>query len=779
MRSRIQSRYLFSNFGCISEARSPLGLILSTTRWIVQRNMSPNAGLSGDDATISNLCKQKRYRDALFAFQSLESQTLHRNTYVQLVLVCSHLKSIHDGRLIHRHLSRVFTDVILNNHILSMYGKCGAMDDARQLFERMAERNLVSWTAMISGYSQSNKEIDAVGFYLRMLRSGLLPDHFTLGSVIRSCSGMLDLELGRQMHCHCIKLGYCSDLIVQNAIVTMYSKTDRIDDAFLEFLSIAEKDLISWSSMIAGLAQQAHELEALCLFKEMICSGNHRPNEFHFGSAFSACRNINLLDYGEQMHNLCIKIGLDKDAFTGCSLTDMYARCGKLDCTKKAFYDVQVPDLVSWNSVICAFTNKGLMGEALQLLAEMRLSGFEPDDITIRCLLCACTTPASLFLGQLFHSYLTKMSFDTDIAVCNSLVNMYAKCAELETALNLFEEMGNLRNIVSWNTVLTACLQNQRPDEVLRLSGLMWNLRNEFDQITFSCVLSASADLACIEVGSQVHCHAFKTGFDEMLVVRNGLINMYAKCGNLNKARNLFELTGNDCDVFSWSSLIVGYAQFGNGRESLELFKRMQNIGIRPNHVTFVGVLTACSHIGLVDEGLHYYNMMNDMYAICPTREHCSCIVDLLSRAGRLNEAESFIHNIPIEPDLIMWKTLLAACRVQNNVDIGKRAAISVLHIDPFDSSAYVLLCSIYASSGCWDDFARLRKFMKSFGVKKSPGKSWILVKGEVSVFSVEDRSHKQLEDIYETLRVLDFDMRKVDENHPMNLSWQRRFEAY
>lgn len=651
-----------------------------------------------------------------------------------------------------------------------MYGKCAAMDDARQLFDSMPERNVVSWTAMISGYSRNNREAEAVELYSGMLRTGLFPDQFSLGSVIRSSSGLFDGELGRQVHCHVVKLGYELDLTVLNALVTMYSKTDRINDALMVFQKITEKDEVSWGSMIAGFAQQGRELEALHLFKEMISTGVHWPNEFHFGSAFSACGNLSLLGYGEQIHSLCTKLGLEKDPFAGCSLSGLYARCGKLICTRKSFYQVEVPDLVSWNSVISAFACENFVNEAVQFFSEMRLSGLEPDDITIRCLLCACRIPQSLFQGQLIHAYLFKMSFDRNIAVCNALLNMYAKCSELNTAMNLFKEMNNTRNTVSWNTILTACLQHQQPLEVFRLSGLMRSSEFEFDQITFNSLLSASADLAYLDMGNQVHCQALKSGFEDSLVVSNGLINMYAKCGSLDQAGKLFVLMGSDCDVFSWSSLIVGYAQFGYGRESLELFKRMQFCGIKPNHVTFVGVLTACSHIGLVDEGLYYYDSMSTIYAICPTREHCSCIVDLLARAGRLSEAENFINKMPIEADVIMWKTLLAACRAQNNVDIGKRAAESVLCIDPYSSAAYVLLSSIYASSGCWDGLAKLRRSMKSHGVKKSPGKSWIEVKGETSDFIIEDRRHRRTEDIYGILEVLDFDMREAGRDPTLSL---------
>ncbi|XP_010923888.1 pentatricopeptide repeat-containing protein At3g53360, mitochondrial [Elaeis guineensis] len=716
---------------------------------------------------ISSLCRQKRFREALQAFHSLRVQKpnfqLHPSTYAHLFLACSHLKSLHHGRLVYHHLtnSGVPADVILRNHIINMYGKCGSLDEARQLFDVMPERNLVSWTSMISGYSQNHLEWEAVELYIEMLRSGLAPDQFALGSVVKACSGLSDVELGKQLHCHAVKSDHGAARIVQNALITMYSKSERIENASVVFERIAEKDLISWGSMIAGFGQQGCELEALHLFKEMLHMGVHRPNEFLFGSAFSACGSILQSGLGEQLHGLSIKFGLENDTFAGCSLSDMYARCGRLDCAKKAFYAIDMPDLVCWNSIINAFSCVGLTNESMLFFSEMRDFGLQPDDITARCLLCACTGSDSLRQGQLVHSYVLKIGLDSNIAVQNTLLMMYSKCSDVSTALGLFNEMNDW-DLVSWNTILTACLQHQQSEEVFHLLKLMRSLNSKLDRITLNTLLSACADLGYLEMGNQVHAYALKVGLEADVMVRNGLIDTYAKCGSLDDAKELFDWMGNNRDVFSWSSLIVGYAQFGYAKESLKLFACMQSLGIRPNHVTFVGVLTACSRVGLVDEGCYYYSIMKVEHGITPTREHCSCVVDLLARAGRLSEAETFIDQMPFEPDVVMWKTLLAACRMYHNVEIGKRAAEEILKMDPSNSAAYVLLCNIYASSGHWDDFAMLRKLMKSSGVRKVPGKSWIKVRGEVSVFIVEDRSHLESEAIYVMLKLLGFEMREA-----------------
>ncbi|XP_077234852.1 tetratricopeptide repeat (TPR)-like superfamily protein [Tasmannia lanceolata] len=715
---------------------------------------------------ISSLCKQSFFKQSLQAFNFIQNNTpfqINPSTYTHLILACSSLKSLEHGRRVHDHLLRsdFQPDVILHNHIISMYGKCGSLVDAQRVFDIMPERNVVTWSSMITGYSQNHREEEAIELYFRMRHLGFIPDQFVFGSVIRACSSMIDLELGRQLHCHVIKSEFGSDRFVQNALVAMYSKFDRIDDALVVFERIATKDLISWGSIIAGYAQQGYELEALLLFKKMLSMGVYYANEFIFGSVFSACSGLLQLEYGKQTHGMSIKFGLGRDAFAGCSLSDMYAKCSSLDSAKKAFYQIDRPDLVSWNAIIAAFAYSDAVNGAMFFFSQMRDSGLSPDQITVRCLLCACTSHDTLRQGQQVHSYIVKTGFDIYIPVYNTLLTMYAKCSDLSDAFRLFSDMNGNRDLVSWNAVLTACIQHDEADKVFRITTLMHSSGNKPDQITLSNVLSACASLATLEMGNQVHDYAIKIGLEVDLSVANSLIDMYAKCGSLNDAQKLFNLMRNS-DVVSWSSLIVGYAQFGYGKEALELFRDMQSLGVKPNHVTFVGVLSACSRVGLVDKGLHYYKTMESDYGVAPTREHCSCMVDLLARAGCLREAERFIDQMTVEPDVVVWKTLLAACRIYGDLELGKRAAESILKLDPYNSAAYVLLCNIYASAGCWDDVARLRKLMKSGGVRKVPGQSWIKVRDEVHVFCVEDRLHSEMGEIYVMLEDLCLQMREA-----------------
>ncbi|KAL3536304.1 hypothetical protein ACH5RR_004765 [Cinchona calisaya] len=638
--------------------------------------------------------------------------------------------------------------MILQNHILNMYGKCGSVTEARKVFDEMAERNVVSWTSVIAGYSQNGQESEAINLYLQMRQAGLMPDQYTFGSIIKACSDLNAVMLGKQLHAHVIKSEQSSHLIAQNALIAMYTKFGLINDAQDVFSRIESRDLISWSSMIAGFSQLGYELEALYCFKEMLQQNTYQPNEFVFGSVFSACGRLIQPEYGRQMHGVSIKFGFGRDAYSGCALTDMYGRCGFLGDSETAFSQIEKPDIVSWNAIIAGFAYGGDSNKAMSIFSQMRNLALKPDDVTIRSLLCSFTSPLSLFQGKHIHSYIIKSGLDLDVPVCNTLLSMYANCSCVPEAYKIFNEIQRNADLVSWNAILSACMQHDQAGKVFSLLNLMLLSPNKPDQVTIVNVLVSCGKVTSLEMGDQIHCYTLKTALKQDLAVTNGLVDMYVKCGSLKKAQTLFDCMEKP-DVISWSSLIVGYAQFGYGEQALKLFTRMRNSGVKPNQVTFVGVLTACSHVGLVEEGWHLFDNMEVQHGIAPTREHCSCVVDLLARSGCINEAEAFINQMAFDPDIVVWKTLLAACKTHKNVEVGKRAAENILRIDPFNSTAHVLLSSIYASTGSWKDFATLRNLMKQKGVKKVPGQSWIEVRDKVHVFSAEDGLHPERGKIY------------------------------
>ncbi|KAL6523224.1 hypothetical protein OROGR_016827 [Orobanche gracilis] len=702
---------------------------------------------------ISSLCKQKVFRDALQAFDLLEKNAdcmIDQSTYTHLIYACSSLRSLEYGRKIHNHISKsnFLPNMILENHILNMYGKCGSTNDARNVFENMQARNVVTWTALIAGYSQNSRDVEAVNLYIHMQQSGFMPDQFTFGSVVKACANLNDAYLGAQFHAQVIKSRFGSHLITRNALIAMYTKFSQIDKVCSVFSHIESKDLISWSSMIAGFSKLGYESEALYCFKEMLSRSTCKPNEFILGSVFSACASLDRPEYGKQIHGLSIKYRLECNAFAGCSLTDMYVKCGFFISGKKAFGSIENPDIVSWNALIAGFAYGGDANEAMSIFSRMRRLRLSPDEITVRSLLCGFTDPMNLSQGKQVHSYIIQIGLDHDIPVCNTLLTMYANCAGYANAYKMFDEIQGDADLISWNAIITMCMHRHQIEQVFSLFKIMLLVHGRPDHITLSNVLGACGRIASLEMGDQIFCPAVKNGLDLDIMVVNGLIDMFVKCGSLERSRKLFDCMQNP-DVVSWSSLIVGYAQFGNGEEAFNLFKRMKKQSIEPNQVTFVGVLTACSHVGLVDEGMELFKSMEKAHNVVPAKEHYSCVVDLLARAGRIHEAEAFMVRMGFEPDIVMWKTLLSACRNRGNVEVGKRAAENILKIDPSSCAAHVLLCGVYASAGDWKDVANLRSLMREKGVRKVPGRSWIEVKDRVHVFSAEDGLHPERDSIF------------------------------
>ena len=508
--------------------------------------------------------------------------------------------------------------------------------------------------------------------------------------------------------------------------------------------------------MVSGYSQQAHRLLAIETFKKMLAEAQI-PNEFLFGSIFSACGAVENLGYGQEIHALCLKRDLAKDACAGAAAADMYAKCDDLAAATKVFQGIRNPDTAAWNSIISAYAYSGKVNKAVDFFMKMMVSNSRPDDLTTRSLLCNLEF---LVQGQLIHSLSVKFGFLPDLLVCNSLISMYGKCSGgINMSFQVFDEMEE-RDLVTWNSILSACLQENQFERVLGLVSPLILSGHKPDQITISTILAAASILGYLEFALQLHADAIKTGWEEDEALRKDFIDAYAKCGSPDEALKLFDLHSRRFqDSMPWSSLILGFGQSGQAQEALRLFDEMLRREIPPNHVTFVGVLSACSKAGLVEEAWRIFDAITRVHGVEKTREHYSCMVDVLSRAGYLREAEELLEGMPFEPDAVAWKTLLSACRARGDLGMAERAAGQVLELDPGNSAANVMLCGVYASKGRWEEVAGLRRRMRGGKVVKEPGKSWIRVNGTVSVFVVKDKMHPETKGIYSLLGFLQGDM--------------------
>ncbi|XVF31235.1 hypothetical protein REPUB_Repub16aG0127900 [Reevesia pubescens] len=623
--------------------------------------------------------------------------------------------------------SRFASETFVLNKLIDAYSKCGSLEDARKVFTKMPQRNIFSW----------------------------------------------------------------------NIVITALTKLAFVDEAARIFGSMPEHDQCSWNSIISGFAQQDRFEEALYYFVRMHTE-DFVLNEYSFGSALSACAGLKDLKMGTQIHALLSKTRFLSDVYTGSALIDMYGKCGSVGCSQRAFNDMSERNSVSWNSLITCYEQNGPASAALEVFLRMMDCGIEPDELTFASVVSACASLSAIKEGRQIHAHIVKCDkLRDDVVLCNALVDMYAKCSRISEARCVFDRMpvrnvvsetsmvsgyakaGSVRtarlmftkmmesNIVSWNALIAGYTQNGEDEEALRLFRLLKRESVCPTHYTFGNLLNACANLADLQLGRQAHTHVLKHGFrfrlgeESDIFVGNSLIDMYMKCGSVEDGDQVFK-NMMERDWVSWNAMIVGYAQNGYGNKALELFKNMLLSGEKPDHVTMIGVLCACSHAGLVEEGRHHFSSMSREHGLVPLKDHYTCMVDLLGRAGCLDEAKNLIETMPIKPDAVVWGSLLGACKVHRDITLGKYVAEKLLEIDPSNSGPYVLLSNMYAELGRWGDVVRVRKLMRKQGVIKQPGCSWIEIQGHVSVFMVKDKRHPQKKEIYSVLNALIKQMKRV-----------------
>ncbi|KAE8668793.1 Pentatricopeptide repeat-containing protein [Hibiscus syriacus] len=419
-------------------------------------------------------------------------------------------------------------------------------------------------------------------------------------------------------------------------------------------------------------------------------------------------------------------------------LINGYLLAGDLDGARQLFDEMRERNVATWNVVVAGFIQFEFNEEGLYLYREMHVSGFRPDDFTLSSVLRGCAGLKSLLVGRQVHCCVVKCGFGFHLVVGSSLAHMYMKCGSLEEGERVIKSMP-IRNVVAWNTLIAGNAQSGYSESVLALYCMMKMAGSRPDKITFVSVLSSCSELATLGQGQQIHVDVIKTGASADVSVISTLISMYSRCGCLEDSIKIF-LKCEVADHVLWSSMIAAYGFHGLGEEAVELFEQMEKEGLEPNDFTFLSLLYACSHCGLKDKGLEFFKLMTEKYGIKPGVQHYTCTVDLLSRAGCLNEAEAMIKSMPVKGDSIIWKTLLSACKIYKNADMARRVAEEVLKLDPQDSASYVLLANIHASEKSWHSVSEVRKIMRDRRVKKEPGVSWLEIRNQVHQFCMSDK---------------------------------------
>lgn len=478
------------------------------------------------------------------------------------------------------------------------------------------------------------------------------------------------------------------------------------------------------------------------------------PNQFTFSAILPACADTRIFVHGEQVHSLITKHGFELHLFVASALVDMYAKCSDMKLAERVFDEMPERNLVSWNSLIVGFLQNKLYDKAIDFFKEvLGDTSIIPSQVTFSSGLSACANMGGVDIGRQVHGVVVKYGLIPLAYVKNSVMDMYCKCGLFEDAFKLFKTIEN-RDVVTWNVIVMGCVHEGNFEEAC---NYFWAMRSDGiypDEASFSTALHAVASIAAMDQGTLVHNQVIKTGFGMNVCVVNSLIKMYAKCGSLVDARRVFT-ESEDTNVVSWTTMISACQQHGCAYQVIELFENMLKKGIKPTWVTFVCVLSACSHTGLVDEGFYYFNSMGKQHNMNPGHEHYACMVDLLSRAGRLGEAKSFVESMPIEPDVSVWGALLGACRRHGDLEMAIEVAERLFEIEPDNPGNYVLLCNMYTRNGRLKEANEVRRLMGVKRVRKETGCSWIDVKNKTYVFTAYDRSHDKTNEIYEMLAKL------------------------
>ncbi|KAG1331984.1 Pentatricopeptide repeat-containing protein [Cocos nucifera] len=523
----------------------------------------------------------------------------------------------------------------------------------------------------------------------------------------------------------------------------------------LLFSQIPHPNDFSFNLMIRGLATCWNDPSlALHYYLRMIESGA-KPNHYTYPFVLLASANLQSLYHGQTAHASMFKTGFDSNDHVQHSLITMYSRCGEVGSARKVFDEICDRDMISWNSMISGYARMGFAREAIGLFRMMRAEGFEPDEVTLVSVLAACGDLGDLSFGAWLEGLVEGNKLVLNSFLGSALIDMYGKCGDLESARRIFDGMAK-KDLVVWNAMITGYAQNGLAHEAIALFHAMREASIEPDKITMIGVLSACPSAGGLELGSWLDAYALQRGLHHNVYVGTALIDMYAKCGDLDRAVHIFDMMPQK-NIVSWNAMISALAFHGQSREAISLFERMRNEegAIQPNDVTFVGVLSACVHGGLVDEGRRRFNSMGSMFGLVPKIEHYSCMVDLLARAGLLEEAWEFMEKMPKKPDAVVLGALLAACRNCRNVEVGERVISKILELDPSNSGNYVISSKIYAGLKRWDDSARMRGLMRERGISKTPGCSWIEVDGQVHEFHAGDGLHLKAVEIDQIIEIL------------------------
>ncbi|XP_002510857.2 pentatricopeptide repeat-containing protein At2g29760, chloroplastic [Ricinus communis] len=587
---------------------------------------------------------------------------------------------------------------------------------------------------------------------------------FTSSSTTRKCQQIIksgfSIKSIKEQHAHLIRTHHHKNPKSMSNVIKSYALSrSHLNKANFAFIQIGQPTLLIFNYLIRGLSQSENPNEAIVMYSDLMYNQGILGDNLTFIYLFKACSRVKDVLHGQVFHVQVLKLGFGSYLFIENSLIRMYGYFGELGYAQKVFDKMDDRDLVSWNSLICGYSQCNRFKEVLDLFNLMREANVTADSVTMVKVILACSYLCEDGVVDSMVKYIEDKHVDIDVYLGNSLIDMYgrrglvdlarrvfdrmqeknivswnamltgyATAGDLVAAKKLFNEMP-IRNVISWTCMISGCAQANQCSDALKLFQEMMDANVKPDEITVSSVLSACSHLGLLDTGQTVHEYMCRHDIKSDVYVGNALIDMYCKCGVVDKALEVFHDMKKK-DSVSWTSMILGLAVNGFVDNVFELFSQMLRDGLQPTHGSFIGILLACTHAGLVDKGLEYFESMEHVYGLRPEMKHYGCVVDLLSRSGELDRAYEFIKQMPVVPDVVLWRILLSACKLHRNLVLAEIATSKLLELDPSNSGNYVLLSNTYAGSDRWDDASRMRDLMVVGDVQKPSSWSSIEVIG-------------------------------------------------
>ncbi|CAI0377024.1 unnamed protein product [Linum tenue] len=648
-------------------------------------------------------------------------------------------------------------DPFKGNNVVEFYSKLGRMDLARKVFDEMLVRNTITWTSLIKGYFDNEDRAGMLETVVKMHQLGENFNEHTCSVILQACSSQGDRILGEQIQGFVVKYGFEENVFVSTSLISMYSRSGHLNEAEKIYRSIPSKDVRCFNFMIleygnGGCCEKAMEAFVDLLYADL------QPNDYTFTNAISMCNENLGADEGRQLHGLAIKFGFVDEMSVGNAIISMYGKHGMVEEVETVFSAMNHRNLITWTALVSSYIRNGLYQQALDAFFVFRGLGVNCDSNLFSTILNGCLEWQKLELGAQVHALIAKLGYLHDPQVVAVLIELYAKCGNMQLARVM---VSSNMSTTSFNAFLTAYMDKCGADDgdPLVLFSQLRSDGNKPDSVSFSRLFSLSATQPSLVSGKTLHTCAIKTGYEKDVSVANSMITMYAKCGNLDDAHQIFkEINGHD--LVSWNALISAYGLHGRGQKALLLFEQMKTEGFTPDEITLLAILQACSYSGLWEDGIYLFSSMESKYGIQPSVEHYSCMIDLLGHAGYLSEAVDIINESSFSRSPLLWRTLVNVCKLHGDMNIGRLASKNLLDLSPEEAGSYILVSNMYAGKGMLPEAARVRTIMNDLNLHKEAGVSWIEIDNKFHHFVASGKDHPQVKEIYFRLDLLTNEMK-------------------